>query len=75
MDIVIRIRQLDRHIVETETVTSALVLRVLDLIESDDDAGPEQGRLIDLTEKLIHLRLERAALDNAHPLVPLSEGI
>jgi len=59
--------QLDRFIAEAEKVASALTLEIMDLIESNADAKPEIDRLSVLSEKLLDLHYERAAIDSGLP--------
>jgi len=74
MNVADRAWQIDRLIAEIEKVTSALALTIMDLIETDHDASSEQARLTDLTEKLIVLRFQRAALDGAPKPIPFEKG-
>jgi len=70
MNVAFQTWQLDRFIAEAEKVASALSLEIMDLIESNADARPEIYRLSILSEKLLDLRYERAAMDSVLPEVP-----
>ena len=69
MNVAYQTWQLDRFIAEAEKVASELSLKVMDLIESNADARPEIDRLSILSEKLLDLRYERAAVNNVLPEV------
>jgi hypothetical protein len=65
MNVVDHAWKLDRLIAEVEKTTFLMTLRVLELIKNEYDATGEQIRLIDLTEQLMILRFQRAALPGA----------
>lgn len=62
MNIADRRLELDRRIAEAEQIVSDLITLVLGMIDAFCDATKEQGLLLDQTEALLAMRLQRAFL-------------